>query len=138
MKLFRYAAALVAVVYAAQAVKDAIYIGCNSGSCCSSCATKNNPTPPLEVAKVAADALDRRRRSRAPRPGGTSVGIARARDLKNRVNLSDDTIARTRSFFARHDTPQTRAARRRDRNSPAAISWDLWGGDAMRAWLETV
>ena len=42
-----------------------------------------------------------------------------------------------RSFFARHDTEEERAARREDDTSPAAIAWDLWGGDAGRRWAES-
>ena len=63
------------------------------------------------------------------------MGVARARDISSGRNLSERTLARTRSFFARHDTEAERAARARDPMSPAAISWDLWGGDAMRDWL---
>ncbi|MFZ9456634.1 MAG: hypothetical protein ACO27B_04360, partial [Ilumatobacteraceae bacterium] len=35
--------------------------------------------------------------------GGTEVGIARARDIVNGANLSDDTIGRMVSYFARHE-----------------------------------
>lgn len=35
--------------------------------------------------------------------GGTAVGVARARDLANRKNLSPDTVARMFSFFSRHE-----------------------------------
>ena len=35
--------------------------------------------------------------------GGTEVGIARARDIKNRKELSIDTVKRMNSFFARHE-----------------------------------
>ena len=35
--------------------------------------------------------------------GGTDIGIARARDLKNRENLSEDTINRMVQYFARHE-----------------------------------
>jgi hypothetical protein len=48
------------------------------------------------------------------------------------------TLQRMRSFFARHDTPAEREARRKDPYSPAAIAWDLWGGDAGRRWVERV
>ncbi|MGJ3231718.1 MAG: hypothetical protein ACFE0P_07965 [Oceanicaulis sp.] len=34
--------------------------------------------------------------------GGTTVGVARARDLKNRRPLSPDTVKRMRSYFRRH------------------------------------
>lgn len=96
-----------------------------------------NPIAPRAARAVASSALERRRaRARQTRrPGGTQVGVARARDISSGRNLSERTLARTRSFFARHDTEAERAARARDPMSPAAISWDLWGGDAMRDWL---
>ena len=35
--------------------------------------------------------------------GGTAVGVARARDISNRVNLSKKTILRMHSYFSRHE-----------------------------------
>ena len=35
--------------------------------------------------------------------GGTEVGIARARDIVNGKNLSEDTVKRMYSFFSRHE-----------------------------------
>ena len=35
--------------------------------------------------------------------GGTEVGIARARDIVNGKNLSEDTVKRMFSFFSRHE-----------------------------------
>ena len=35
--------------------------------------------------------------------GGTEVGVARARDIVNRRNLSIDTVKRMASYFARHE-----------------------------------
>ncbi len=35
--------------------------------------------------------------------GGTSVGVARARDLSNRKNLSPDTVRRMYQYFSRHE-----------------------------------
>ena len=74
------------------------------------------PVPPQEVRKAAARALElRRERARTTqRPGGTAVGVARARDLVNGRNLTLATIKRMRSFFARHDTEEEREARRTD------------------------
>jgi len=102
------------------------------------CAPRPNPVPPPSVQATAAGALERRRQSRQRwRPGGTAVGIARARDLQNARNVSERTIERMHSFFSRHDTPQNRQARR-DPMSPASISWDLWGGDAGRKWINEI
>ena len=98
------------------------------------------PVPPQEVRKAAARALElRRERARTTqRPGGTAVGVARARDLVNGRNLTLATIKRMRSFFARHDTEEEREARRTDPDSPAAIAWGLWGGNPGRRWAERV
>ena len=35
--------------------------------------------------------------------GGTAVGIARARDIVNDKDLSEDTVKRMYSFFSRHE-----------------------------------
>ena len=95
-----------------------------------------NPVPPRRVRATAQDALERRREraKKTKRPGGTAVGVARARDLSGGKNVSQDTVNRMKSFFARHDTPAERRARKRDAHSPAAIAWDLWGGNPGRAW----
>ena len=55
---------------------------------------------PEIVARNAAHALELRAKFGR---GGTEIGVARARDLKNRVNLSPNTIKRMVSFFARHE-----------------------------------
>ena len=97
-----------------------------------------NPRAPRAARSAASSALERRR-ARAlstTRPGGATVGVARARDVSRGRNLSDRTLARMRSFFARHDTPAEQASRQRDPNGRASISWDLWGGDAAREWLQ--
>lgn len=67
--------------------------------------------------------------------GGTEIGVARARDLKNRVNLSPHTIKRMVSYFARHEIDK-RAKNFGNEENPSAgyIAWLLWGGDEGRAW----
>ena len=97
------------------------------------------PKPPREVRAKARSALERRREraKTTKRPGGTAVGVARARDLANGQNVSHRTLLRMRSFFARHNTEEEREARR-NRYSPASIAWDLWGGTPGRAWVEQV
>jgi HK97 family phage major capsid protein/HK97 family phage prohead protease len=65
--------------------------------------------------------------------GGTAVGVARARDIANRSNLSDDTVKRMYSFFSRHENNKAKhySAKEPD-GGPTAwrIAWDLWGGNA--------
>lgn len=71
--------------------------------------------------------------------GGTEVGVARARDIKNRRNLSVETVGRMNSYFARHEVDlQAEGAKVGDDGYPSAglIAWKLWGGDAGKRWAE--
>ena len=70
------------------------------------------------------------------RRGGTSVGIARGRDLANGRAVSWPTILRMRSYFARHDVD--RRGRGWGVDSKGWQAWLLWGGDAGRDWAEAV
>ncbi len=90
--------------------------------------------PPETVARQAALGLELRRKFGR---GGTQVGVARARDLKNRKELSAATIKRMHSFFARHEVDK-KAANFGNKTDPSRgyIAWLLWGGDAGRAWAE--
>lgn len=96
--------------------------------------TKPDLTPPAELAKAAEKGLDLRR---AFGRGGTDVGVARARDLKNRKRLSEDTIDRMVSYFARHEVDK-RGKNFGNDDDPSAgyVAWLLWGGDAGKAWAE--
>jgi hypothetical protein len=69
--------------------------------------------------------------------GGTMVGVARARDLSNRTNLSIDTVKRMNSYFARHEVDkQGEGFTPGEEGYPSAgrIAWALWGGDAGASW----
>jgi ATP-dependent protease ClpP protease subunit len=69
--------------------------------------------------------------------GGTAIGVARARDISNRVNLSPSTINRMVSYFARHEVDkEAQGFRQGEDGYPSAgrIAWALWGGDAGKAW----
>jgi ATP-dependent Clp endopeptidase proteolytic subunit ClpP len=69
--------------------------------------------------------------------GGTEVGVARARDIKNRKNLSPDTVRRMKSYFARHEVDkEAEGFRPGEEGYPSAgrIAWALWGGDAGQSW----
>ena len=71
--------------------------------------------------------------------GGTEVGIARARDIANRANLSPDTIGRMVSFFARHEVDKKGegfSPGEPGYPSNGRIAWALWGGDAGKSWAE--
>lgn len=69
--------------------------------------------------------------------GGTEVGIARARDIVNKRNLSDETIVRMNSYFARHEVDKDAEGFRPGEDgypSNGRIAWALWGGDPGQAW----
>lgn len=71
--------------------------------------------------------------------GGTDVGIARARDLKNRKSVSPDTIERMVSYFARHEVDKKADDFGNDDDPSAGyIAWLLWGGDSGKDWSERV
>ena len=64
--------------------------------------------------------------------GGTAVGLARARQLANRQELSETSILRMYSFFSRHEVDKrAEGFRQGEKGFPSngRIAWDLWGGD---------
>lgn len=64
--------------------------------------------------------------------GGTEVGVARARDLSNRKNLSPATVRRMHSYFSRHEVDKQGEGWGKD--SAGYIAWLLWGGDAGQSF----
>lgn len=95
-----------------------------------------NPVPPASIARVAKRGLEARKKYRR---GGTAVGVARARDLSRRVNVSMRTIARMSSYFARHRASRAESAKRiSDPTSAAKIADDLWGGTAGMRWAKKI
>ena len=69
--------------------------------------------------------------------GGTPVGLARARQLVNRQNLSPSTVRRMFSFFSRHEVDKEAQGFRPGEEgypSPGRVAWALWGGDAGFSW----
>lgn len=94
--------------------------------------------PTAEMARIAERALEWRREYGR---GGTEVGVARARNIANRDNLSSETVARMRSFFARHGTNRSEHFDDKEPDGgPTAfrIAWDLWGGDPARDWANRI
>lgn len=69
--------------------------------------------------------------------GGTEVGVARARDIANKRDLSMDTVRRMNSYFARHEIDkEAEGFRPGEEGYPSAgrIAWALWSGDAGQSW----
>jgi len=94
--------------------------------------------PPATVAAAAKRGLELRTEYNR---GGTAVGVARARDLSNRRELSLETIKRMVAYFERHEIDlEAPAAKRGNPGYPSAgyIAWLLWGGDASRAWARKI
>lgn len=97
--------------------------------------------PPDNVAAAARKGLELRQSVSDSAKGGTEVGVARARDLANRKELSPDTIRRMVSFFARHEVDkQGKGFNKGEEGYPSKgrIAWELWGGDPGKAWAERV
>ncbi len=73
--------------------------------------------------------------------GGTAVGVARARDIINRSNLSISSVKRMYSFFARHEVDKkAEGFNSGEEGFPSAgrIAWGLWGGDAGQTWSKRI
>lgn len=98
---------------------------------------KQNPVPPASVAAEAKQGLKLRTSVAPSRRGGTAVGIARAKQLSSRQNISDSTVKRMKSFFARHEVDKKAKGFRRGEvgyPSKGLQAWKLWGGDSGKAW----
>lgn len=95
-----------------------------------------NFVPSQKIADYAAEGLRLRREFGR---GGTPVGIARARDLKNRKKLSPSTILRMYSFFARHEVDKRgKDFGNSEKPSNGFIAWMLWGGEPAKDWVADV
>ena len=93
-----------------------------------------NTTPTDAMAEEARKGLDWRKEFNR---GGTSVGVARARQLINKESLSPSTVRRMFSFFARHEVDKRAEGFRSGEDgypSAGRIAWALWGGDAGFTW----
>jgi len=91
-------------------------------------------TPTDGMAKEAQKALDWRKEGF---DGGTSVGLARARQLVNKQELSPSTVRRMHSFFSRHEVDkQGEGFSPGEPGFPSngRVAWALWGGDAGQTW----
>lgn len=96
-----------------------------------------NLTPTESMASNARRGLEWRREFGR---GGTEVGVARARNLANRDELSPSTVRRMHSFFSRHAVDsQAEGFNSGEEGFPSAgrIAWELWGGDSGRTWAES-
>ncbi|EAQ68716.1 hypothetical protein SynRS9909_00357 [Synechococcus sp. RS9909] len=88
--------------------------------------------PPAAVAAAADRALERRAQQPPSKRGMTPVGLARARQLRNRQELSPTTIDRMVRFFSRHEVDKQGSTWHQYGKGRQA--WDGWGGDPGRRW----
>ena len=91
-------------------------------------------TPTDGMAKEAQKALDWRKEGF---DGGTPVGLARARQLVNKQELSPSTVRRMHSFFSRHEVDkQGEGFKPGEPGFPSngRVAWALWGGDPGQTW----
>lgn len=96
--------------------------------------------PPQDVQDAAKRALIWVAEGRAG-SGFTDTGRARAVQLANGRPVSDETITRMRSFFARHEVDKQAQGFTRGEDgypSPGRVAWDAWGGDPGQRWANSV
>lgn len=73
--------------------------------------------------------------------GGTIIGLTRANQIVNGENLSEDTVVRMYSFFARHEVDKEAEgffSGQEGYPSNGRVAWDLWGGDAGFTWSKNI
>ena len=100
---------------------------------------KKNPPgrtfiPPQKVADEAVYGLYLRSQMPPSSRCCTPVGLARAKQLKNREPVSVETLKRMRSYFQRHEVDKKGSRWAID--SKGFQAWLLWGGDSGRAFAE--
>jgi phage head maturation protease len=97
--------------------------------------------PPIGVANNARKAIEwREKYPKETADAGTQVGWTRARQLANRENISEDTIGRMVSFFARHkDSPKIPEELRNEPWRDNGYLMHLaWGGDEGKTWCNKI
>jgi hypothetical protein len=97
------------------------------------------PVPPDYIREAAQRALDVRADLPPSRRAGTSVGIARARDLANGADVSRSTLLRMVSYLSRTDGEYKKAKRegKTIKNSKQILATALWGGPRALAWARS-
>ena len=73
--------------------------------------------------------------------GFTDVGRRRAAQLAAGGTVSRDTVARMKSYFARHTNDRKAegfSSGEQGYPSPGRVAWDAWGGDAGRTWVNRI
>jgi len=92
--------------------------------------------PTAAMASNAERALEVRRNKPQSQRGMTAVGLARARDISNRRELSLETVKRMKAYFDRHEVDKDGATW--EEQGKGWQAWNGWGGDAGRTWAEKI
>ncbi len=97
------------------------------------------PVPPDYVQKAAQRALDVRETLAPSNRAGTSVGLARARDLARGANVSNETVNRMISYLSRTEKAykEAKAKGRTIQDSKQILATYLWGGPRALAWAKS-
>ena len=73
--------------------------------------------------------------------GFTGVGRRRAAQLASGASVNRDTVARMKSYFARHNVDRKANGFNSGQEgypSPGRVAWDAWGGTAGQAWVNRI
>lgn len=109
-----------------------------------------NFKPPESVANAAKKGLEYRQKASPSNRGGLTTeeagdqgigsGVQRATNLKNRDEMSPDTIKQMHGFFSRHEKNKGIAAEHKNEpwNDKGYVAWLLWGGDPGKSWVEKI
>lgn len=110
--------------------------------------THINFKPPKSVADAAKKGLEYR--EKAGGKGGLTVeqakaegvgsGVQRAVNLKNRDELSPDTVKRMKAFFDRHQKNKAIDPKYKDEpwKDRGYVAWMIWGGDPGYTWAKKI
>jgi hypothetical protein len=95
---------------------------------------------PADVKRAAEQGLKERQfnieNGMASRPGGTGIGVARARWLRSEKEGNPREVRRIAAYFGRHGYSQKRDEK--GRLSPGMVADLLWGGEPGRRWAESI
>ena len=92
--------------------------------------------PTAAMASNARRALEVRAEKPPSQRGMTAVGLARARQLINRENLSLNTVKRMKAFFDRHQKDKQGATW--SQKGKGWQAWMGWGGDEGWSWSKQI
>jgi len=93
--------------------------------------------PTDAMASAAKRGLAMREEQPPSNKGGTSVGLARARQLIKKQDLDLSIVKRMYSFFSRHEVDKQSDSWKKG-DSKGEQAWLMWGGDAGYSWSKKI